>query len=43
MHKKLVQYLTNRSFNYNSIYYERYTDNELETLYKLINKEIQDS
>jgi hypothetical protein len=43
MHKKLIQFMTDRSFNYKLIYYEKSTDEELDFLYKIINKEILNS
>ena len=40
MHSKLVQYLTNKSFVLTNIYYDRYTENELETIYNHINNDL---
>jgi len=41
MHKKLVSYLTSKSFSYTNIYYDKYTDEEFATLYEHINNEIK--
>jgi hypothetical protein len=39
MHKRLVEYLTLNILNINTIYYEKYTDSEINEIYKLINHE----
>ena len=40
MHKKLVELLVSKSFSYSNLYYERYTDSELNDLYAYINKSL---
>ena len=40
MHKKLIQYLTDRSFNYKNIYYETLSNQELDYIYNIVNNDI---
>ena len=40
LHKKYVDYLTKNNFTHNIIYYEHYTDEEMDKLYDFTNKNI---
>lgn len=42
MHHKFTTYLISKNFQYSNIYYDRYTDQELDNLYSHINVELED-
>jgi hypothetical protein len=43
MHNKLIQLLTKNGFPYSNLYYERYTDDELERIYNFADKMIKNN